>query len=86
MWFSPLVDRIAGRGAGAWSIHMEAARLCDQGQDVIFLTVVDATIGVHKFLICSQTRSRCAPTDVALSPTGTPAAVQRLPGCQRLPG
>jgi len=37
--FSPLVDRIAGRGAGAWSIHMEAARLRDQGQDVIFLTV-----------------------------------------------
>jgi hypothetical protein len=48
VWFSPLVDRIAGRGAGAWSIHMEAARLRDQGQDVIFLTVVDATIGVHK--------------------------------------
>jgi arginine:pyruvate transaminase len=39
--FSPLVDRIAGRGAGAWSIHMEAARLRDQGQDVIFLTVGD---------------------------------------------
>ncbi len=41
MRFSPLVDRIAGRGAGAWSIHMEAARLRDQGQDVIFLTVGD---------------------------------------------
>ena len=41
MRFSPLVDRIAGRGAGAWSIHMEAARVCDQGQDVIFLTVGD---------------------------------------------
>jgi arginine:pyruvate transaminase len=39
--FSPLVDRIAGRGARAWSIHMEAARLRDQGQDVIFLTVGD---------------------------------------------
>jgi arginine:pyruvate transaminase len=39
--FSPLVDRIAGRGAGAWSIHMESARLRDQGQDVIFLTVGD---------------------------------------------
>jgi arginine:pyruvate transaminase len=39
--FSPMVDRIAARGAGAWSIHMEAARLRDQGQDVIFLTVGD---------------------------------------------
>jgi arginine:pyruvate transaminase len=39
--FSPLVERVAGRGAGAWSIHMEAARLRDQGQDVIFLTVGD---------------------------------------------
>jgi hypothetical protein len=42
---SPLVDRIAGRGAGAWSIHMEAARLRDQGQDVIFLTVGFLTVG-----------------------------------------
>jgi len=39
--FSPMVDRIAARGADAWSIHMEAARLRDQGQDVIFLTVGD---------------------------------------------
>ena len=45
MRFSPLVDRIAGRGAGAWSIHMEAARLRDQGQDVIFLTVGSLTVG-----------------------------------------
>ncbi len=41
MRFSPLVERVAGRGAGAWSIHMEAARLRDQGQDVIFLTIGD---------------------------------------------
>ena len=40
MRFSP-IDRIAARGADAWSIHMEAARLRDQGQDVIFLTVGD---------------------------------------------
>src|ERR1700746_2636634 len=36
-----MVDRIAARGADAWSIHMEAARLRDQGQHVIFLTVGD---------------------------------------------
>ena len=66
MRFSPLVDRIAGRGAGAWSIHMEAARLRDQGQDVIFLTVSNPD---------------CAAREPdLLSPTGTPAAVQRLPG------
>ena len=41
MRFSPLVDRIAGRGAGAWSVHMAAARMRDAGEDVIFLTVGD---------------------------------------------
>jgi arginine:pyruvate transaminase len=39
--FSPLVDRISGSGAGAWRIHMEAARRRDLGQEVIFLTVGD---------------------------------------------
>ena len=41
MRFSPLVDRISGRGAGAWRIHIEAVRRRDAGQDVIFLTVGD---------------------------------------------
>ncbi len=41
MRFSPLVDRIAGRGAGAWGVHMAAARMRDAGEDVIFLTVGD---------------------------------------------
>jgi arginine:pyruvate transaminase len=39
--FSPLVDRISGRGANAWSVHAEAARRRDAGQDVIILTVGD---------------------------------------------
>jgi arginine:pyruvate transaminase len=39
--FSPLVDRISGRGAGAWSVHMEAARRREAGHDVIVLTVGD---------------------------------------------
>jgi arginine:pyruvate transaminase len=39
--FSPLVDHIAGSGAGAWRIHTEAARLRDMGRDIIFLTVGD---------------------------------------------
>ncbi len=41
MHFSPLVDRISGRGAGAWSVHMEAARRREAGHDVIVLTVGD---------------------------------------------
>ena len=41
MRFSPLVDRVSGKGAGAWRIHMEAARRRDLGEDVIFLTVGD---------------------------------------------
>ena len=41
MRFSPLVDRISARGAGAWRIHMEAARRREAGHDVIFLTVGD---------------------------------------------
>jgi arginine:pyruvate transaminase len=39
--FSPLADRVSGRGAGIWSVHIEAARLRDVGEDVIFLTVGD---------------------------------------------
>lgn len=41
MRFSPLVERVAGRGAGAWSIHSEAVRLREAGEDVISLTVGD---------------------------------------------
>jgi len=39
--FSPLVDRIAGEGAGAWRVHQEAVRRREVGHDVIFLTVGD---------------------------------------------
>src|SRR5260370_39474254 len=41
MQFSPLVERIAGRGAGGWAVHMEARRRRDAGDDIIFLTVGD---------------------------------------------
>ena len=41
MRYSPRVDRISGRGAAAWSLHIEAARLRDAGQEVIMLTVGD---------------------------------------------
>jgi arginine:pyruvate transaminase len=39
--FSPLVDRIAGKGAGTWAIHFEAARQRADGRDVLLLTVGD---------------------------------------------
>ena len=41
MRFSPLVERVAGRGYAAWSIHTEARRRQEAGEDVIFLTVGD---------------------------------------------
>jgi len=40
--FSPLVDRLSGRGSSAWRIHFEAVQRRDRdGQDVILLTVGD---------------------------------------------
>jgi arginine:pyruvate transaminase len=41
MQFSPMVGRIAGKGARAWSIHFDALRQRAAGRDVIFLTVGD---------------------------------------------
>ena len=41
MRYAPIVERIAGRGAGAWNVHMEAARRREAGEDIIFLTVGD---------------------------------------------
>jgi arginine:pyruvate transaminase len=41
MRFAPITERIAGRGAAAWSVHFEAARRRDAGEDVIILTVGD---------------------------------------------
>ena len=39
MQFSPLVKRIAGSGAAAWNVHIEARRRQEAGEDIIFLTV-----------------------------------------------
>lgn len=41
MRYSPFVDRVAGRGAGAWAVHIEALQLRAAGQDPILLTVGD---------------------------------------------
>ena len=41
MRYAPLVERIAGRGAGAWSVHFDAVRRREAGDDVILLTVGD---------------------------------------------
>ncbi len=38
---SPLVERIAGRGAGAWALHVEAMAAKRRGEDVIVLSVGD---------------------------------------------
>jgi len=39
--FSPLVDRVAGKGADAWRIHWEATRQRAEGRELILLTVGD---------------------------------------------
>jgi arginine:pyruvate transaminase len=41
MRYSRLVDRVAGRGSGAWAVHIEARRREEAGEDIIFLTVGD---------------------------------------------
>jgi arginine:pyruvate transaminase len=41
MRFSPLTERVAGRGSGAWSVHIEARQRKAAGEDVILLTVGD---------------------------------------------
>jgi arginine:pyruvate transaminase len=41
MRFSPLTERVAGRGSGAWSVHIEARQRRAAGEDVILLTVGD---------------------------------------------
>ncbi|HEX3535350.1 MAG TPA: hypothetical protein VHU15_01150 [Stellaceae bacterium] len=41
MRYAPLTERVAGRGAEAWAIHIEARRRAEAGEDVIFLTVGD---------------------------------------------
>jgi arginine:pyruvate transaminase len=41
MQFSPLTERVAGRGAGAWAIHRRTLELREAGLDVIALTVGD---------------------------------------------
>ena len=41
MRFSPLVNRVAGKGADAWRIHWEAVRQRAAGRDLILLTVGD---------------------------------------------
>src|SRR5260221_10677301 len=41
MRFSPRVGRLAGHDAAAWSVHIEARRRREAGEDIIFLTVGD---------------------------------------------
>ena len=39
MRFSPFVDRIAGKGAAAWTIHIDALRQREAGRKVFLLTI-----------------------------------------------
>lgn len=41
MKFSSLIERVAGEGAAAWALHVEALSARDRGEDVIVLSVGD---------------------------------------------
>ena len=41
MRFSPLVDRVAGKGAAAWQIHLDAIQQKAAGREIVLLTVGD---------------------------------------------
>src|SRR5204863_4342389 len=41
MRLRPRVDRLSGSGADAWSVHIDARRRREAGEDIIFLTVGD---------------------------------------------
>ncbi|HXZ01081.1 MAG TPA: pyridoxal phosphate-dependent aminotransferase [Stellaceae bacterium] len=53
MQFSPLVSRIAGRGARAWSVHFDAMRQRAEGRDVLLLTVGDPDQGPPEAVIAA---------------------------------
>lgn len=39
--FSPLVERVAGKGAEGWAVHTAAVKAAANGEDVVFLSVGD---------------------------------------------
>jgi len=51
MHFSPLVDRVAGKGAGAWTIHFDALRQRTAGREIVLLTVGDPDQGPPQAMI-----------------------------------
>src|SRR5690242_12711800 len=51
MHFSPLVDRVAGKGAGTWDIHFAAVRERAAGRDIVLLTVGDPDQGPPEAMI-----------------------------------
>ena len=51
MRFSPLVDRIAGKGAGAWTIHFNALQQRNAGRDVFLLTIGDPDQAAPELII-----------------------------------
>src|SRR5438067_532242 len=57
MRYSPLTGRVAGRGAEAWAIHIEARRQAEAGEDVIFLTVGDPDLDAIASAVTPRTRA-----------------------------
>src|SRR5699024_11742539 len=48
MNYSPLVERIAGEGAEAWTIHTEALHAQARGEDIILLSIGDPDFDTPK--------------------------------------
>ena len=51
MKYSNLVERIAGEGADAWTIHYEAKEALDRGEDVVILSVGDPDLDTPPIVV-----------------------------------
>jgi arginine:pyruvate transaminase len=67
MKFSPLVERISGEGANAWTTHYEAASARERGEDVIILSIGDPDIDAPEPVI-ERTIERLRSGDTHYTP------------------
>jgi arginine:pyruvate transaminase len=80
MRYSPLVERIAGKGAGTWAVHAEAVRRRDAGEDIIFLTVGDPDQDPPKAVIEATVAALRAHRTGYAPMVGYPALRQAIAG------
>jgi arginine:pyruvate transaminase len=78
MRFSPLTERVAGRGAAAWDIQRNALDLRAAGHDVIMLTVGDPDQAPPELLIESAVAALRAHRTGYARLIGTPELRQAI--------